>query len=549
MPNKPFNLHEQLQALASKFAERLQQDLPALAIKAEQLGQLHELSAQQSQLGVIRDQLHRLAGSAGSFGFNQLGNQARILEQQADQCLTLPALDTGVLKALAAQIQELTEIPLNAEALQPMPKPVDLLPEQPDRHHIYILEEEPLIGDSMQLTLRSFGYEVQRFLSIAELDSALAENQPDALILDLNLSDGGGIAYTQTLKKRLTGQIPLLIISQKDNFAMRLEAVRAGAMGFFTRPVDLTQLENRLERCFAQQQGEPYRVLIVDDDQELATRFALVLRNARMLVEVLKQPTQILQRMQQFNPEVVLLDINMPGCSGTELAQIIRFQDEWLRVPIVYLSAETDLARQMDALLRAGDDFVTKPISDSALLTTVFSRAQRARLLSTALARDSLTGLLKHADIKEQISIEVERALRSGKPASVVMLDIDHFKQVNDRFGHPAGDNVIRALANLLRQRLRRVDSLGRYGGEEFAAVLPECSAEQAEQILNEIRQRFAELSFMADGNEFHVTLSAGIAQSGGKDDSSDLLELADKALYVAKHGGRNQIRRHQDNP
>lgn len=548
MPNKPFNLHEQLQALASKFAERLQQDLPALAIKAEQLGQLHELSAQQSQLGVIRDQLHRLAGSAGSFGFNQLGNQARILEQQADQCLTLPALDTGVLKALAAQIQELTEIPLNAEALQPMPKPVDLLPEQPDRHHIYILEEEPLIGDSMQLTLRSFGYEVQRFLSIAELDSALAEKQPDALILDLNLSDGGGIAYTQALKKRLTGQIPLLIISQKDNFAMRLEAVRAGAMGFFTRPVDLTQLENRLERCFAQQQGEPYRVLIVDDDQELATRFALVLRNARMLVEVLKQPTQILQRMQQFNPEVVLLDINMPGCSGTELAQIIRFQDEWLRVPIVYLSAETDLARQMDALLRAGDDFVTKPISDSALLTTVFSRAQRARLLSTALARDSLTGLLKHADIKEQISIEVERALRSGKPASVVMLDIDHFKQVNDRFGHPAGDNVIRALANLLRQRLRRVDSLGRYGGEEFAAVLPECSAEQAEQILNEIRQRFAELSFMAEGNEFHVTLSAGIAQSTGKDCKSDLLELADKALYVAKHSGRNQIRRHQDN-
>jgi diguanylate cyclase (GGDEF)-like protein len=207
------------------------------------------------------------------------------------------------------------------------------------------------------------------------------------------------------------------------------------------------------------------------------------------------------------------------------------------------LSGETDLAKQMGALLRAGDDFVTKPISDSALVTTVFSRAQRARLLSNALARDSLTGLLKHADIKEQIGIEVERSTRTGSHASIVMLDIDHFKQVNDRYGHAAGDNVIRALANLLRQRLRRVDSLGRYGGEEFAAVLPECTAAQAKRIIDEIRERFSELSFVANGVTFNVTLSSGIAQTDHKNLGDQLLERADQALYCAKHGGRNQVR------
>ncbi len=546
MPEIHQKLQRQLQDLASKFAERLQQELPELASKAQQLAQLQTLPEQQAQLVVVRDQLHRLAGSAGSFGFAQLGQQARILEQQAEHWLTQPLLEAWALQQFAAGVEQFAAQTLHAESQQPMQQTRRLPTEHSSHRHIYILEEEPLIGDSMQLTLRSFGYEVQRFSSTVELDNALAVKQPDALILDLNLREGGGMAYTKTLQSRLTRQIPLLIISQQDNFAMRLEAVRAGAMGFFSRPVDLTQLENRLERCFAQQQGEPYRVLIVDDDEDLAARFALVLRNARMLVEVLHKPAQILQRMGQFNPEVVLLDINMPDCSGTELAQIIRFQDQWLRVPIVYLSAETDLARQMGALLRAGDDFVTKPISDSALLTTVFSRAQRARLLSTALSRDSLTGLLKHADIKEQIAIEVERALRSGKPASVVMLDIDHFKKVNDSYGHAAGDNVIRALANLLRQRLRRIDSLGRYGGEEFAAVLPDCSEEQAENILNEIRQRFAELIFLAENIEFSVTLSAGIAQTGGKGSSTDLLEQADKALYQAKHSGRNQIRLHK---
>jgi diguanylate cyclase (GGDEF)-like protein len=306
--------------------------------------------------------------------------------------------------------------------------------------------------------------------------------------------------------------------------------------------VDIPQLENRLERCFAQQYGEPYRVLIVDDDRELASRYSLVLRDANMLVEVLHDPADIFKHMRTFNPEVVLLDVNMPDCTGPELAQIIRLNDDWLRVPIIYLSAETDITRQMSALLKAGDDFVTKPISDNALVAAVFARAQRARLLSNALSRDSLTGLLKHADIKEQVAIELERALRSGNQASVVMLDIDHFKKVNDSYGHPAGDNVIRALANLLRQRLRRVDSLGRYGGEEFLAVLPECPPDQAQRIIDEIRQRFADLRFIVEGTEFAVTLSAGIACTDAESSASELLERADRALYAAKEAGRDRV-------
>ena len=123
------------------------------------------------------------------------------------------------------------------------------------------------------------------------------------------------------------------------------------------------------------------------------------------------------------------------------------------------------------------------------------------------------------------------------------MLDIDFFKKVNDSYGHAAGDNVIRALANLLRQRLRRIDSLGRYGGEEFLVVLPDCPAEQAKRILDEIRQRSAELHFIAAGQQFSVTLSAGIACTDEAPASADdLLDRADRALYSAKHGGRNRV-------
>ena len=182
--------------------------------------------------------------------------------------------------------------------------------------------------------------------------------------------------------------------------------MRAGAVGFFTKPVDLPLLERRLERGFSSQQGGPFRVLIVDDDTELTARYQLVLSNAGIRVDTVSDANLLLDKMHKFIPEVVLMDLNMPEYSGPELAQVIRLDDDWLRVPIVYLSAETNAERQMSALLKAGDDFITKPISDSTLLTTVYARAQRARMVSDALARDSLTGLLKHADIKEQLELE-----------------------------------------------------------------------------------------------------------------------------------------------
>ena len=539
-------LQRQLQQLSAKFAERLTEELPQLADKAGQLLQAGTADEQLHQLRSLRDQLHRLAGAAGTFGFAGLGQRARELEQQAAHWLESLQQQSQGLHSFIQALQQFARQPLQVEpAADNPPGPRQSAMPETDVRRIYILEDEASVGENMRLTLSNFGYHAEHFTRIDAFDAALQRRLPDALIVDVNLGDQGqtGLGYAAALQQRLDRPLPLLVITTQDDFATHLEAVRVAALGFFTKPVDIPQLENRLERCFAQQHGEPYRVLIVDDDQDLASRYSLILRGANMRVETLHDPAQILGRMRDFNPEVLLLDVNMPDCSGPELAQIIRFNDDWLRVPIIYLSAETDISRQMNALIKAGDDFVTKPISDNALVTTVFSRAQRARLLSNALARDSLTGLLKHADIKEQVAIELERAQRSGKPASVAMLDIDHFKRVNDSYGHAAGDNVIRALANLLRQRLRRVDSLGRYGGEEFLAVLPDCSPQQAQRILDEIRQRFAELRFIAAGAEFSVTLSAGISCTAQDSSADELLEHADRALYAAKNGGRNQVR------
>ena len=532
-------LQEQLAQLEQQFGERLQADLTDLAALAQDMQQTRATASRRLVMLSIRERLHRLAGAAGTFGFAKLGERARQLEQRAYRWLDSAKPGSRAAEAFARAVLQLASETPGQER--------DGAAELPEHHEepapgcrIYLMKADPVAGASMAVTLRNFGYLVSQWPNFAALQEAVADELPDALIV--SVEQEGDFEALAALQQGLEQPLPLLVIHDRADFASQLAAVRAGAQGFFVLPLDITQLENSLERCLDRQQGEPFRVLIVDDDAELAARYSLVLRNAQMQVQILTEPTRVLETMRSFNPEVLLLDVNMPDCSGPELAQMIRLHDEWLRVTIIYLSAETDTHRQMAALLKAGDDFITKPISDTALVAAVYSHAQRARSLSTALARDSLTGLLKHADIKEQLALEVQRTTRTGKPASVVMLDLDHFKQINDTYGHAAGDNVIRALANLLRQRLRRIDSLGRYGGEEFVAVLPECSALQARRIFDEIRVRFAALSFNAGDQEFRVTFSAGICETDGHSASGLLLEHADQALYVAKHNGRNQV-------
>ena len=538
-------LQRQLALLSEQFAQRLEGELQALGALADALVQEEEGASHHAQLQPLRDRLHKIAGSAGTFGFPQLGETARRLERQAAQWLERFDAGPAALLAFADEVRALHAERLPAPATPPEGPLVARRLAQGESYRIFILEDDRVVGRNMELTLRNFGYDARHYHQAETFRAACLGEHPDALVVDVHLGDDAedGLALVVALQAQMQQPVPLLVITSDNRFETWLRAVRAGATGFFGKPVNLTDLENRLERTFVQQNGDPYRVMIVDDDLALAERYALVLRSSGMRVEVQAKPGQVLEAMRAFLPEVLLLDVMMPGCSGPELAQIIRFHDDLLRIPIIYLSAETDIARQMDALLKAGDDFVTKPISDNALVATVFARAQRARLLSAALSRDGLTGLLRHADIKEQVAQEVLRNARGSKPASVVMIDIDYFKRVNDTYGHGVGDNVIRSLANLLRQRLRRADQLGRYGGEEFVAVLPDCSPVQARVVLDEIRRYFSQLEFSSQGRHFHVTLSAGISAVRVTDRPGETLERADRALYAAKHGGRDQVR------
>lgn len=542
----------QLAALREQYAEQLGETLDDLVGRVS--GQGANI-AHRVTLAELHASLHKLAGSGGTFGFSELSNQARVLEVIAKAWLddgAVPELaQWEAWKADLSALRQTIDTDTVIDGLKKT-KPSTMFPSVEQREHVRILliEDEQLIADELSKGLSQFGYEVNHCTDWPTAELAIRADVPDVLVANIMLSGHIPADSTEALPllfERLGYRLPAVFLSERMDFSTRLTAAKGGGGAFLTKPVDISILAGRVEMLLREREYPPYRVLIVDDDEVLAEHYRLTLEAAGMLAEKVCRPQETLAAMQHLNPDLLIVDLYMPDCKGSDLALAIRYEDAWMSLPIVYLSAEDDLDEQAKALSNGGDDFLTKPISDTRLVATVRARAVRARKVSELMSQDSLTGLLKHSNIKDRLAQEVERAHRHSKVMATAMVDIDHFKQVNDTWGHPMGDQVIKTLAHLLRQRLRRQDSIGRYGGEEFAVVLPECDAEDAMRLLDDVRQRFGEIRFIHKGQSFSVTLSAGVADSGQCADAQSLLAAADAALYVAKDCGRNQVRQFAD--
>jgi diguanylate cyclase (GGDEF)-like protein len=481
--------------------------------------------------------LHKLAGSAGTFGFDTIGHQVRALEMTLKQWLeeSSPGSDLQLIEVISSQLQALqTEL---VPSQQPSPKTETKQDVAPLAAKIWLVEKDIELGKRILEQLTNFSYEVRLFATLPEACRAISEESPDIVIVD----SMAGLSQLSPLQA-LT--CPVLFISDSDTFEARIHAAQLNAQGYFLKPLNIPQLVNRLEQILHERQAPPARILVVDDDHQLAAYYQLVLEAAGMEVSILDDPRHIINQLGSFRPEILLMDVHMPDYDGPVLASVVRQYEEWSSLPIVFLSAETDLNKQVDALSHGADEFLTKPILAAQLVASIRSRVARSRTLSALLHKDSLTGLLKHASIKSAAINEIARAYRQNYPVIVAMVDIDHFKSVNDTYGHAVGDVVIASVATLLRQRLRQTDMMGRYGGEEFLVVLPHCNAEDGRARLDGIRAYFSKLSFRQGDVEFACTLSAGmICSSDAPDEKRDnLLVAADEALYRAKRGGRNQV-------
>lgn len=335
---------------------------------------------------------------------------------------------------------------------------------------------------------------------------------------------------------------PVTLITSEVSIDSRVAAARAGVDAVLARPLDVSELAEWLNDVAGAHRETPLSILIIDDDEILAHTYALALENAGMRAAVETDPTAALGQMTTTYPDLVLMDMQMPGVTGVELAKVIRQSRRHLSLPIVFLSAEREPARQLEARKLGGDDFIAKPVDLEWLVSLVRMRAERAIRLRSMMERDSLTGLLNHGRFIDRLYHELERCRRNGTELSLVLIDIDRFKDVNDNYGHVNGDQVLRTLALSLSVGLRRIDIVARYGGEEFGLLLLDTPPEAACVVVDKIRRRFSEIEFNAKKQMFFVTFSAGVCGSRTHLTPEELISAADDYMYQAKAAGRDRV-------
>ena len=410
-----------------------------------------------------------------------------------------------------------------------------------------------------------------------------ASEQPDIILLDVMMPGLDGFQVCRRLKEDpATRHIPVVLVTALDGRSDRIAGLEAGADEFLTKPIDdiimfarvrsLTRLKVVLDElreressgrrvgvigaATARLAGAGGRVLIVDDNERQALRLAAELSvEHRPVIEADVEKAHLTARGPV---DLVIVNATSRGFDGLRFAAQLRSHETTRNTPILALIDPDDRVRAIKALDIGVNDVLPRPIDPEELAARVRTQIKRKRYTDLlrnnldqsleAAVTDQLTGLHNRRYMGGQLEALVARAVRDGQPVAALLLDIDHFKKINDSFGHDAGDEVLREFAVRLASNVRAVDLPCRYGGEEFVIVMPETSLADAERIAERIRLHVSGSPFRVTRGRhtLSVTISIGVAATLGQGDSPEaLLKRADEALYEAKATGRNRVIAH----
>jgi len=405
----------------------------------------------------------------------------------------------------------------------------------------------------------------------------------DIILLDVMMPELDGFEVCRKIKSNpLTHHIPVVMVTALDQPSDRVRGLEAGADDFLTKPVTDIALISRVrslarlkmvtdelrmravtskeiglqspEREAVLDTGRGGRVLIVDDRPSSYERIVTTL-SAEHTVDVEPNPNEALFRLAEGNYDLVLVSLNLQEFDGLRLCSQIRSLERTRNLPILALAESDSTAKLVRGLEIGVNDYLVRPIDKNEMLARVRTQIKKKRYterlrdnmqMSIELAiTDGLTGLFNRRYMETHLGTLVDQSAARGKPITVLVLDIDYFKAINDSYGHDAGDDVLREFSLRIRKATRNIDLACRYGGEEFVIVMPETDMAVATAVAERLRRRIATEPFAIQKGARHleVTISIGIAAlSGVGDDAATILKRADQALYRAKRDGRNRV-------
>lgn len=435
----------------------------------------------------------------------------------------------------------------------------------------------------LEAKLRAEYYEVLSAASGPEGLEIARTQYPDLILLDVMMPGMDGFEVCRRLKAEpATAHIPVVMLTALDGVEDRIKGLEAGADDFLTKPIDETALLARIRNLvrlkltrdelrvrqdtvnsladiapvIASEVEGTRSILLLEDLDSSAQRVTQALKHS-LDVDVIhvRNAQQAFAAMVNAAPDLIILTLTSQSFDGLRVCSQIRSLDFLRQVPLLVVGEEV----QKDVLIRALDlgvnDYLLRPIDRNELIarvTTQFRwKTYSDRLRETyrqsleLAATDPLTGLNNRRFLASHLARQITRAQETRKPCSILMIDVDHFKRINDTHGHQAGDEVLKSLSERLRFNIRGIDLACRFGGEEFVVVMPEADMATAERVGERLREAIASRPFdLGPGKgQIEVTASIGVASCEAADTTPDgFIGRADKALYAAKSAGRNKV-------
>ena len=488
----------------------------------------------EGDLDLARVETHKLKGSAGSYGFPEITDAARRIEAMLVNYQSVPEKG-GELD------EELRALSVLARAANPEAAGTRGMSEP------RILLIDP--AASARSAAREIASKLLIELHVAEsADEALelaASIHFDAVLVDADLDADAPFAIAQRLRK-IPGNtdIAIAVTSENETVERRVEAAHAGAAAFLSKPLTRSGFEDALNTLLVSRSADRPRLLCVDDDPEFRAWISQILLRDGCEVHQLPNSEGLMEALAEVEPDALLLDYDLPNFNGVELCAMLRANRRWKDLPILFVTGNEELQDRIAAYQAGCDDYLVKPVIEPELRARIRSRVDRNQLVRSRAERDSLTGLSLRGVFLADFEARLSGARRRLDPVTVCLLDLDHFKRINDTHGHLAGDRVLHRIGRLLSTRFRSEDLRCRWGGEEFALAFPGETSETIrlvmERVLDEFRQDEHESD---DGELFTATFSGGIAEfPADAVTAEELIRQADRRLYLAKKAGRARV-------
>ena len=509
------------------------------ALEAAVAGLASDPLTDDARRGIAQD-ARKLATASGTFGFWD----AAALAREAELILeggSIPPSDIGRFTKIVAELRRQLGSP-RLERRRPG-EAVDvrgLTMSSASNARLLVVGDDTDLRDRLGAEARSLGVDV---LGVDSADDARTQliGAVDAVLLDLSL-EGAGIPFLEELHHGYP-ELPVIVVAEGEQFRDRVEAARLGGRGFLQKPVRPAQVIDLLRDSLIVSRSERATIVAVDDDVQLLGMIDTLLRPLGARLVTVTEPLRVLGVLAETTPDLVILDVDMPQLNGIELCRVMRNDPRWAAVPVLFLTDPVDPAVVTRMFEVGGDDFVTKPVLGPELVARVRNRIERTRMLRRAADVDSLTGVATRRRGIEVLERLFRLAHRQRQPISIAAIDLDHFKDVNDRFGHLVGDGVLRQVAAILAGCFRGEDIVARWGGEEFVVGMysmpSDAAVRRLELALNKLRAE----RFESGDETFTVTFSAGVAEfpTDGTDWTT-LYRMADDSLTRAKMSGRNRV-------